>query len=373
MAQAQPGETFEATYDAGISGLAGTLAVKINDNVGNDVVAATTAGITEIATNGIYVAILTAPVPQGQYSIIWSNDGTFAAGSGGEEDLLVSLTGLPAPAGGATLPDDSLLCNAWTTAAEVVECCSAQIGSDTTFLEESIVAASEGLYLASGKQYPGVCEATVRPCRTDYCRFGFQVLSRGHLVGWDGWHWGSYGYGQACGCRPISQIRLSGHVRSIVQVMIDGVVVDPSEYFVYKHRELVRKKQFGHWPRCQSLDVDDDADGAFTVTYLHGKPLPMSGVLAARALACEIVKSCQGDEQCALPNGVVRQTRQGITIERSFFIRQRVGVRPGDVVWATGIGEVDYFLNTVNPNGLKRNSTFWSPSHAARFAPTHPS
>jgi hypothetical protein len=367
VAQAQPGAVFEATYDAGITGLVGVLEVAINDNQNAIVYGPTSALIIELTVGGnptgSYRAMLTAPADEGQFVIIWSNDGSFDEGTGGEEDLLVQLTTLPSlPAPGADL-SDSILCSAWTTSEDALACCPTDnIASDVVLLDAAIVASSETLYLASGKQFPGVCETTVRPCRADDCTCGVQVLSRGHLVGWDGNCWGGY----SCGCRAVSTVRLAGRVREITEVLIDGAVVDPSEYFVYAKRDLVRKDG-AFWPRCQSMDVDDDAEGAFTVTYTYGKPPPVSGQLAAARLACEIVKSCRNDDTCALPTGVIRITRQGITMERTFFLRDRDGR------WVTGMGEVDYFLNTVNPNGLQRVSTFWSPFTGGQFAETHPS
>lgn len=360
-----PGEVFEATYESGESGLAGNLAVAINDNQNNVVFGPTTLGIVELIVDGepdgSYRAMLTAPAVEGQYSIHWSNDGSFNPLHGGAiEDLIVEDTTLTLPSLGAEV--GSILCSAWTTAEDVMGCCSAEIGSDTTFLEASTVATSELLYEASGRRWPGVCSRTVRPCRTDNCLCGFQVLSRGHLVGWTGTCWGGYD----CGCHPISRVKLAGHVRSISQVKIDGAVLDPSEYEVAENRWLVHK-QPGRWPFCQILDRSDTEHGTFSVTYEYGKAPPVAGQLAAQALACEIVKACTPGVECALPDGVVRITRQGITIERSFLVRQRIR-GTNSVVWATGIGAVDFFLNVFNPNAIPRRATAWSPSSRGRYA-----
>lgn len=355
-----PGEVFEAIYESGTTGLVGNLAVAIHDNQSNVVFGPTTLNIVELIVDGqpigTYRAMLTAPMAEGQYSINWSNDGSFDPQAGGaEEDLLVENTTLTLPSLGAEV--GAVLCSAWTTAEDVVGCCSAEIGSDTTFLEASIVAASEMLYDASGRQFPGICERTVRPCQIDSCLCGGQVLSRGHLVGWDGSCWGGFN----CGCQPESRVKLAGYVRSITQVKIDGVVLDPSEYFVQGHRWLIHRSP-GRWPQCQIIDLPDTEDGTFSVTYEFGKAPPVSGQLAAQALACEITKSCTPGVECALPTGVVRVTRQGLTLERSFFVRDRFGV------WATGIGAVDFFLNGVNPAGIRRRGTVFSPSSRNRYA-----
>jgi len=362
--EVDPEEVFEATYEAGETGLAGTLAVAIHDSQSLVVYGPTILQIVELIVGGqatgSYRANLTAPADEGQYTINWSNDGSFDPDAGGGlDELLVAISS------GGDLPplgpgvEDSVLCNAWTTAEDAVECCSAEIGSDTTFLEIAIVSASEFLYEASGRRYPGECSRTVRPCdKQSTCGCGYQVLSRGHLVGWSGSCWGS-----GCGCTPISKVLLAGRVREITSVKIDGVVIDPDTYFVRDRRELIRKSP-DRWPSCQSEDLDDTEEGTFSVTYTYGKAPPVSGQLAASALACEIVKSCTPGEECALPNGAIRITRQGITMERTFFVRN------SDGVWVTGIGAVDYFLNGVNPDGLRRNGVGWSPGR--RFARPNP-
>ena len=356
----EPGAVFEAIYESGQAGLAGNLAVAIHDNQSVVVFGPTTLQIVELVVDGeptgTYRAMLTAPATLGQYSINWSNDGSFDPLAGGaEEDLEVANLSLNLPSLGSAV--GTVLCSAWTTTDDVLTCCTAEIGSDTTFLEASIAAASEALYLASGKQFVGICERTVRPCQTDACGCGTQILSRGHLVGWDGGCWGGYD----CGCQPTSRVKLAGYATEIVEVKIDGIVIDESEYELVRNKWLVHRGG-GRWPSCQIDDLPDTEEGTFSVTYEYGKAPPVLGQLAAAALACEIVKSCTTGVECALPDGVVRITRQGITVERSLFIQDERGR------WATGIGAVDIFLNAVNQAGIPRRATAWSPSSRGRYA-----
>jgi hypothetical protein len=82
-----PGATFEAVIDTGEPGLVGTITVEANDNQGVTAVAATSLGITEIAS-GVYAATgLVAPTIAGQYTLIWK---AADAGVQGIEDLVVT-------------------------------------------------------------------------------------------------------------------------------------------------------------------------------------------------------------------------------------------------------------------------------------------
>jgi hypothetical protein len=84
-----PAATFEAVLEAGTSGLVGTLTVEANDNQGVTAIAATSLGITEIAS-GVYAATgLVAPSTAGQYTLIWKAAG---AGVQGIEDLVVTYS-----------------------------------------------------------------------------------------------------------------------------------------------------------------------------------------------------------------------------------------------------------------------------------------
>ncbi len=110
------------------------------------------------------------------------------------------------------------------------------------------------------------------------------------------------------------------------------------------------------WPRCQNLDLPDTEVGTFSVTYEYGVEPPLIGLEAAKQLACQIYLGCTGSDQCQLPTGATRVTRQGVTIERQFFSRD-----PKTGAWRTGLPLVDLFLNTVNPGGLRRRPAVWTP------------
>lgn len=262
-------------------------------------------------------------------------------------------------------------CADWTTAEDAADCCGAG-GTDVSEYEDAVTAASELLYLFSARQIPGLCERTVRPCASDL-ECGVQVLSRGHVVTWDGSVWIGPEGAPSCSCSGVSRVLLPNHpVVSIEQVLIDGDVVPASGYRLDGGRYLTRMRDADGdrqtWPRCQILDLDSSEDGTFEVTYTFGREVPIAGILAANQLACQIKLACSsvadGAAQCVLPSGVVSVTRQGLTIEFSKF--RSWGFKRSEG-WHTGMSLVDAFLNAYNPAGLRRPPLIWSPD-ASPFA-----
>lgn len=249
-------------------------------------------------------------------------------------------------------------CTPWITGDDVADCCNVETTSGALF-DQVAQDASDLLFEISGRLYAGECgPRTVRPA-CDSCFCGYQVLSRGYVIGpWD------YGYPlmlcDSCliACSP-SLIKLAGvPVREVTEVLIDGDVVDPTTYRVFNDRYLQRLDN-GHWPTSQNLTLADTEDGTFSITYTYGADPPALGVAAAASIACEMFKACDNATSgaCVLPTGVTRITRQGITIDRLAFTSW--GFREGR--WATGLPLVDAFLATVNPAGLQRRPVFWSP------------
>lgn len=350
------GQAFEAVYDAGETGLAGTVAVRIDDNEGNTVVPATTAGIIELGTSGVYSVELTAPNTLGTYTILWSSDGTFDADTGGVERLEVISADAVTPLPPLSSDGSGGLCSAWTTPALVAACCEGLEDLDDPRLETVIQAASEILYGLSGELYPGECETTIRPCPGSCSCWTFIRDS--------GYYWyGLAGYwragGRYVGCAPVSEVVLPGApIREIVEVKIDGTVIDPSGYQLYMPNRLLRMRDPAEpgtrrvWPGCQIIDLEDTEPGTFSITYGFGASPPASGIDAASALACELWKACSGQE-CALPQGTTEVLRQGIRIQ--------VGALAAALkVGATGILAIDAFLSR-HGGDRQEVSTVWSP------------
>jgi hypothetical protein len=339
-------------------------------------------GDPEVSNPGVgeFLLSLSPPALPGEYQYDVDATGAVVA------SRAASFTVLPNVATGVTDMDWAVLgpCSPWADAQDVWDCCGqpmTTIGEGTMAIEcpvdmtQFAFEASQVLYELSGRQFSGACEKTVRPCGNSWC--GFQVLSRGHIV-WDPYWWTPYWNGnfwyfdgsQPCGCRPLDRIKLSGYpVREITEVKIDGAVVASGTYRLDNRRWLSRVPDPAdpdtilRWPACQSMGLPDTMSGTFSVSYRYGQDPPPLGIHAAAQLGCELYKACTGQE-CALPTGTTRYTRQGITVEKlafsswGFTSRNQRGVSPG---WHTGLSLVDAFLGTYNPAGIKRRPVFWSP------------
>lgn len=273
------------------------------------------------------------------------------------------------------------LCDPWLDGSDVAVCCDIDEASDPTVLDGAAAIASEILFQLSLRRFPGICERTVRPCRTG-CGCPWQILSRGHIIwnpaGLDPLYGFGYGFwscdGDACGCRPLSRVLLAGYVQEIVEIVVDGDVVDPNTYRVDQHRWLARVREhesdpWPHWPGCQDLTLPETEDGTWAVTYTYGAEVPQAGVMAAAELACEIYKQCN-NEPCKLPKGTTRIARQGIVAEKPAFASWAFekGGRSLPRGWHSGMPSVDAFLSAYNPSGLTRVPIFWSPTHYLRYA-----
>ena len=361
----ESGQPFEAVYANGTAGLVPGIEVAIFDGDGNIVEGPTGTNISEemvgLTPTGVYTwNAPAAPVATGQFTIIWSPDGSWDAGTNSTADELVVvaigadvLPPLPAPVGGGVGPGP---CTAWTTSLAIATCKGV---ANSNAYDVAITAASEILYELSARRFPGVCETTVRPCQTSGNHCGIQILSRGYVVfpySWTGSTWGF-----DCGCHPLSEVELIGRpVNEILEVKIDGVPIADTEYRLDQQQYLVHMNG-GHWPACQRLDLDDTEDGTWSVTYTYGQQIPVIGQLAARDLAWEIYRSCSSSDlegDCELPEGVTRVTRQGISYEMPAF--ESWG-RDFSGVWRTGMRLVDAFLNTYNPKGLQRRPILYVP------------
>jgi hypothetical protein len=229
---------------------------------------------------------------------------------------------------------DSSCCDTWE-ALTAEEQCRAEV------LAWSTIDA-----LTAGRV--GRCPVVMRPCLAppcDYCA--------GHWLApmiRDG-RW----YNQVCGtpkcsCERMCDIVFPGPVADLIEVTLDGILLDRSLFRIDNGNRLVR--QDGDcWPSCQRMDLPLGEVCTMGITYVPGvKPGP-AGEYAAGVLACEFSKACGGGK-CRLPQGVTTIARQGVVMALS------TEMFPGGM---TGIREVDAWLTSVNPHHLRAPSTVWSP------------
>lgn len=359
-----PGATMEAFAEGFACSLVGTIGVTIDDGDGNNVLPRTTANIVQIeCVDNVavyrYLGVYPNDPALSPYVITWDDTQNLAT-----EEITVSTDAPVVPSGDGP-------CSPWIEAADIVACCSGvEMDSDNfEALEDAALVASQILYSLSGSRYSGLCgPITVRPCRDNCACWGGQrldyVASGGWRWIWGGMNWTHWPGSNSCGCGCLSSVKLSGYpVQGISQVKIDGEVVPPSEYRLDQMKNLTRMNG-DYWPACQDLSLEDDQPGTFSITYWHGRTPPQLAISAASDLACDIYRLCAdgadtGD--CALPTGVTRLTRQGVTIDKSAAIAWFYGNQGMGRGWNTGIKMVDAFLNSANPYGMRRPPMSYSP------------
>jgi hypothetical protein len=266
-------------------------------------------------------------------------------------------------------------CTPWATAEDVFGMAGESF-DDSNDVNDAIAMAGQVLYALSGRQYSGECIGFVRPCRTG-CGWSSGAAAAGAgvdlaLAGanwWFGWVGGIWGWwndtGNSCGCDPLSVVKLNGYpITGIKEVVINGEVLDASEYRLDMNRYLVRMRDSeGNkqvWPGCQDLNSPPGDERTWSIEYYYGTPPPLAGKLAACELAIQFYYAMTGSDDCVLSPGVTKVTRQGVTIERLVPLFMGPTNR-------TGLPITDAFLAAYNPGGLRRRPAIASPGAYPRF------
>jgi hypothetical protein len=217
-----------------------------------------------------------------------------------------------------------------------------------------VAVASEILYHLTAQRF-GLCEVTLRPCRRScYGMGGFPWSEWWEFGRYPNpfWFRGSWfnlgcagGCADSCSCPAIDEAVLPGPVYDVTEVKLDGVVlVKGTDYRIDDYRKLVRLGG-NVWPVCQDLNLEDTEENTWSATVQFGTPVPELGKLAVGELAVEVMKYVLCDDTCALPQGVVDISRQGISMTvlnvaelfKTGFINLRM---------------CDMFIKIANPEGL---------------------
>lgn len=252
------------------------------------------------------------------------------------------------------------LTGSWVTVDDVIgddALCPSCVGVEAItddVAEAAARLASSVLYEMTGRRWPGVSERVVRPA------------ARRRMVGpppdprvlrdaiyvevppdWSE-SWGWYDSDDPNDIAGKRQIMLGFYpVRSIVEVRIDGQVVDPNTYRVDEGKWLVRTDG-GLWPCRQNWWRDDDEPGTWSVRFMYGVDAPDEARTIAALYACELAKGMCGME-CQLPARTQSISRQGVS---------QVLFDPLDLIadGMVGIPIVDTWVKSVNPNRRRRRA-----------------
>lgn len=213
----------------------------------------------------------------------------------------------------------------------------------------AIALAGQTLRMLTGYRVGG-CPITVRPCVTAPAEPTWRTYPVTGVA--DLGSWRPLGCGcsrSSCGCTGATEVTL-GTVGSVVLVMVDGMILDPSAYRLEGRGVLVRTDG-DVWPLRQDLSLPDTEPGTWSVTYVPGAPVDGLGAAMAGVLAGEYVRACV-DGDCRLPTGVQTVVRQGVTLTLG------VGAFPDG---KTGLREVDAWIERWNPHALTGPSMVMSP------------
>lgn len=203
------------------------------------------------------------------------------------------------------------------------------------------------------------CPRLLRPCRVVDCMESFDWRYDG--VSWaprlmDGVWMNTLACGCTSGCQHRSSdatLMLPTAVAEVIEVWIDGALIDPAEYRV-RGRYLTRIT--GSWPQRQDMDRDPFTEQeTFAIQYRPGRDLGLMGERALGVLVKEFLRACAGSKKCALPSNIQTLSRQGAT-----FNVERDSLAGG----VMGIRDVDFYIATVNPNHLKQQSAVYIPGGA---------
>lgn len=256
------------------------------------------------------------------------------------------------------------LCSAWLEAADVDRCDNA-----APDLPRALLVASHLMYAATGRQFPGLCTDSVRPCSgaaalqvLDYPASVGGSRALGHL--WPGAACGCGGEPISCGCRVHDAVPLPGlPVSRVVSVTVDGVALDVTpgtgDVRIVDDRWLIRSNG-QHWPCCQNLAAPLTEPGTWGITYEYGVVPEPPALLAAEVLACELVAGWAGGD-CNLPQRLTQLTYEGATMSV---------LDPFDFLdgGRFGIYEVDLAVTIYNPQRLQRTARVVLPRDYQRAA-----
>lgn len=218
----------------------------------------------------------------------------------------------------------SLACEVFATVEDVLGAacaCDLTEAEHGDLIVEYADDVSDIMYILSGGRVAGRCQRTVWPVTDASC----------WPVGYYGNHPSVFNIGDTYGTIP-----LSGPDTEIMEITIDGVALNPSEYLLLNGNELLRK--VGSWPTVNDITLADSEVGTFTITYRFGPHINATGRRAAIELICQMITN----DSAALSRmrGVVSANIQGVSVSLD-----------DDDIRGLGLPELSRFMDSYGGSG----------------------
>jgi hypothetical protein len=201
------------------------------------------------------------------------------------------------------------------------------------------------LYQLSGGRIHGICQSTVRPFCPDPIWTG----------DWMARNWPTYLQTSRVALSHedyhggLATIPLRGPATDIVQVIINGTVLNPSEYGLLNNDKLFRRAAL--WPTTNDLTKPLTEMNTWAITYRFGNPPDYIAKKACIELASELAAPLKG-RRSNLGPGITSANIQGASIQ----LRDRAeALAEGD----QQVPAVSRFLGVYAPD-QRQQSGIWS-------------
>lgn len=215
-----------------------------------------------------------------------------------------------------------LVCQAFATVNDVLSApcgCAYTTEADSALITALISEASDFLYVASGGRVHGICERTVWPLASRSC--GPDRFDRTFGTGWI----------------VDDAIPLAGPNTTILEIKIDGAVINASEYGLYSGNILFRRD--AAWPTSNDVTKLSTETGTFTIKFTFGEAVGTITKMATVELVCLMMKD---PSALSRVRGVTSANVQGVS----------VSLEASAEAEALGIPAVGRFLDRFSPRGL---------------------
>lgn len=266
-----------------------------------------------------------------------------------------------------TLCSPDAPCEPYGTIADFCGTCEelANTPENNALFLKMIDVATATVFRLTQSRYTGECSSLIRPCKKGgKCCLPFSNYNNNYNGVWGQNQFPSYVFSRGntiynqgcptdcyddCDCSGADCITLPFYpVCEIEEVKIDGVILDPSEYYLRDQKYLCRKNDL-LWPTCQRLDKDLTETDTWSVKFKHGIEIPADLKHHTLDYACQLAKRCLG-KPCDLPQRVTILEQQ-IILDPLMFVQQGL----------TGHGRLDSCIRSLNPTGALRPARLINP------------